>query len=90
MVAGILLGLFFISALPIMLTMSAEITGAKFAGISVGYLQLLGNAAAVVIIVVMEGLRGATGQFILSLALLAVLLVVSLTMSVIIKESAKG
>ncbi len=90
MVAGILLGFFFISALPIMLTMSAEITGAKFAGISVGYLQLLGNAAAVVIVVVMEGLRGATGQFISALALLAVLLVVSLTISVIIKEPTKS
>jgi len=90
MIAGIMLGFFFISALPIMLTMSAEFTGAKFAGISVGYLQLLGNAAAVVIIVVMEGLRGATGEFISSLALLAILLVISLTISVIIKEPAKS
>lgn len=86
MAAGILLGFFFVSALPIMMILSAEITGAQFAGVSVGYLQLLGNAAAVVIVAVMESLRGATGQFTSSLALLAVLLVVSLTMAIIIKE----
>ena len=89
MVTGIMLGFFFISALPIMLILSTEITGVKFAGISVGYLQLMGNAAAVVIIIIMESLRGATGQFTLSLALLAVLLVVSLAMSIIIKEPTK-
>ena len=89
MVAGILLGFFFVSALPIMLILSAELTGAKFAGISVGYLQLLGNAAAVVIIAVMESLRGATGQFTTSLGLLAALLIISLTMAIIIREPAK-
>jgi MFS family permease len=89
MVTGIMLGFFFISALPIMLILSTEITGVKFAGISVGYLQLMGNAAAVVIIIIMESLRGATGQFTLSLALLAVLLVASFAMSIIIKEPTK-
>ena len=89
MVAGILLGFFFVSALPIMLILSAELTGAKFAGISVGYLQLLGNAAAVVIIAVMESLRGATGQFTASLGLLAALLIISLTMAIIIREPAR-
>src|SRR4030066_2243280 len=64
LVNGIVLGFFLISALPIMLTMSTEITGARFAGISVGYLQLLGNAAAVIIVPVMEILRGATNQFV--------------------------
>ncbi len=90
MVTGIMLGFFFISALPIMLILSTEITGAKFAGISVGYLQLLGNAAAVVIVVLMEGMHGATGQFVWSLALLAILLVVSLIMSIIIREPSKS
>lgn len=87
--AGILLGFLFVSALPIMLISSAEITGAAYAGVSVGYLQLLGNAAAVVIIAVMESLRGATGQFTSSLALLAALLVISLVMAIIIKEPGK-
>jgi MFS family permease len=61
MLNGVLIGFFLISALPIMLTMSAEITGLRYAGVSVGYLQLLGNAAAVVLVAAMESLRGSTG-----------------------------
>jgi MFS family permease len=89
LVNGIVLGFFLISALPIMLTMSAEITGARFAGISVGYLQLLGNAAAVIIVPVMELLRGITNQFVLPLALLAILLVISFILATVIKEPTK-
>ena len=90
MVTGIVLGFCFLAALPIMLIFSAEITGAKYAGISVGYLQLLGNIAAVVIVVLMETLRGATGQFMGSLLFLAILLLGSLTMSIIIKEPGRS
>ncbi len=90
LINGIVLGFFLISALPIMLTMSTEITGAKFAGISVGYLQLLGNAAAVIIVPVMELLRGATNQFVLPLTLLAALLVISFILAIIIKEPARS
>jgi hypothetical protein len=89
MLNGIILGFFLISALPIMLTMSAEITGARYAGISVGWLQLLGNAAAVIIVPVIEFFRGATGQYILPLAFAAGLLVVSFILSLVIGESAK-
>jgi MFS family permease len=89
LVNGIVLGFFLISALPIMLTMSTEITGARFAGISVGYLQLLGNAAAVIIVPVMEILRGATNQFVSPLALLAILLVIAFILAILIKEPAK-
>lgn len=89
MLNGIILGFFMISALPIMLTMSAEITGARYAGISVGWLQLLGNAAAVIIVTVMEFMNGATGQWILPLAFAAGLLVVSFILSLMIGESAK-
>jgi hypothetical protein len=81
------LGFFLISALPIMLTMSAEITGAKYAGVSVGYLQLLGNLAAVILVATMEGLRSATGQFTTSLWLLVVLLVGSFLVSCFIKDT---
>ena len=90
LVNGIVLGFFLISALPIMLTLSTEITGARFAGISVGYLQLLGNAAAVIIVPVMEILRGATNQFILPLALLAILLGISFILAILIKEPTKN
>jgi len=90
MVNGIVLGFFMISALPIMLTMSAEITGARFAGISVGYLQLLGNAAAVAIVPIMEFMRGATGQFVLPLAFIAGLMGINFILSIVIREPAKS
>jgi MFS family permease len=90
MVNGIFLGFFLISALPIMLTMSTEITGARFAGISVGYLQLLGNAAAVLIVPIMEFMRGTTGQWILPLAFIAGLLGINFILSIVIREPAKS
>lgn len=87
LVNGMVLGFFLISALPIMLTMSAEITGAKYAGVSVGYLQLLGNLAAVILVASMEALRSATGQFTASLALLVALLIGSFFVSLWIKDT---
>ncbi len=90
MVNGIFLGFFLISALPIMLTMSAEITGARFAGISVGYLQLLGNAAAVAIVPIMESMRNTTGQFIWPLAFIAGLLGIAFILAVVIREPARS
>ena len=89
-VNGVFLGFFLISALPIMLTMSAEITGARFAGISVGYLQLLGNAAAVAIVPIMESMRGITGQYILPLAFIAGLLGISFILAMLIREPARS
>ena len=89
-VNGIFLGFFLISALPIMLTMSAEITGARFAGISVGYLQLLGNAAAVAIVPIMESMHGITGQFILPLAFIAGLLGASFILALVMREPARS
>ncbi|MBN1375786.1 MAG: MFS transporter [Dehalococcoidia bacterium] len=87
MINGILLGFFLISALPIMLTMSAEITGPKYAGVSVGYLQLLGNLAAVILVPSMEALQSATGNFSGSLTLLVALLFGSFLVSLWIKET---
>jgi len=86
MINGIFLGFFLISALPIMLTMSAEITGARFAGISVGYLQLLGNAAAVAIVPIMESMHNTTGQFIWPLAFIAGLLGIAFILAIVIRE----
>jgi sugar phosphate permease len=87
LINGILLGFFLISALPIMLTMSAEITGPRYAGVSVGYLQLLGNVAAVILVSTMEGLHSWTGQFVAPLAMLAVLLFGSFLVSLWIKDT---
>jgi MFS family permease len=93
MINVIFLGFFLISALPIMLTMSAEITGARFAGISVGYLQLLGNAAAVAIVPAMESMSRVTGQWILPLAFIAGLAGIAFILAIVIREpvlSSKG
>jgi MFS family permease len=89
MVNGIILGFFLISALPIMMTMSVEITGPRFAGISVGYLQLLGNAAAVAIVPIMEVLRGATGQYVSPLLFLAGLMGIAFILATRLKETIK-
>jgi MFS family permease len=89
MVNGIILGFFLISALPIMMTMSVEITGPRFAGISVGYLQLLGNTAAVAIVPIMEVLRGATGQYVWPLVFLAVLMGVAFILATRLQETLK-
>ena len=87
LINGVLLGFFLISAMPILLTMSAETTGPRYAGVSVGYLQLLVNIAAVVLVATMEGLRSSTGQFVAPLVMLAVLLFGSFLVSLWIKDT---
>ena len=87
LINGMVLGFFLISAMPILLTMSAETTGPRYAGVSVGYLQLLGNIAAVVLVATMEGLRSSTGQFVAPLVMLAVLLFGSFMVSLWIKDT---
>jgi len=87
---GVMLGFFLISALPILLTMSEEITGARFAGVSVAYLQLLGNLAAVILVTVMELLDRTTGSFMVPLGLLAALLACALVLTLVIRDSHPG
>lgn len=70
---AIVMGFFVVSTLPIILTMSEEIAGEKFAGIGAAFLQLLGNGAAVLIVPIMEALHSATGQYTLSLSMLVAL-----------------
>ena len=86
---GIVLGFFLLSALPIMLTMSIEITGEKYAGISVAYLQLLGNGAAVAIVPIMDVLHGVRSTYILPLVFIAVLLAIAVVMAFRIRETGK-
>jgi len=87
LINGLVLGFFLISSMPILLTMSAETTGPRYAGVSVGYLQLLGNIAAVILVATMEGLRSSTGQFVAPLVMLAVLLFGSFLVSLWIKDT---
>jgi len=70
---AIVMGFFVVSTLPIILTMSEEIAGEKFAGIGAAFLQLLGNGAAVLIVPIMESLHNATGKYTLSLSMLVAL-----------------
>lgn len=86
---GIVLGFFLLSALPIMLTISIEITGEKYAGISVAYLQLLGNGAAVAIVPIMDVLHGVKGTYILPLVFISALLAIAVVMAFRIRETAK-
>ncbi len=69
--------------------LSVEITGPRFAGISVGYLQLLGNLAAVAIVPIMEVLRGATGHYVWPLVFLAVLMAVAFMLATRLQETMK-
>jgi hypothetical protein len=87
---AIALGFFLLSALPVMLTMSIEITGEEFAGISVAYLQLLGNGAAVAIVPAMEILRRISGEHILPLAFVGILLLIAFLLAVRIRETGKS
>jgi MFS family permease len=87
---AVIMGFFVVSTLPIMLTMSAEITGRKYVGIASAYLQLLGNGAAVAIVPLVEMLRSATGKYNLSLIFLAVLFGLVFILTLFMKESAKS
>jgi MFS family permease len=86
----VFLGFFFISALPIMLTMSADITGARFAGVSVGYLQLLGNAAAVGIVPAMNFIHGVTKEYSWPLVFIAGLAGIAFILALVIREPARN
>ena len=87
MINCIVLGFFLLSTFPVVLTMSAEVTGPRYAGVSVGYLQLLGNLAAVILVPSMEALQSTTGQFVVPLALLAALFVGAFLVSLWIKDT---
>ena len=90
LINGIVLGFFLLSSLPIMYTMSAEETGSKYAGVSVGYLQLLGNGAAVALVPTIEGLNSATGQWVVPLIVLAALMLVAFCIALFIRDTRPG
>jgi MFS family permease len=90
LINSFLLGFFMISALPILMALSVEYAGERYAGISLGWLWLLGNACAVAVVPAMEMLRDATGQFTLAMLLLAVLLVVAIILTIMLKEPKLG
>jgi len=90
MINAFVMGFFLISALPIMMTLSVEYAGEQYAGISLGWLWLLGNSFAVVVVPVMETLRSTTGQFVWPVLFVIILLVIALILAFVIKEPKKG
>jgi len=90
LINSFLMGFFMVSALPILMALSVEYAGERYAGISLGWLWLLGNACAVAVVPAMEALRDATGQFTLAMLLLAVLLAVAIILTIMLKEPKLG
>jgi MFS family permease len=84
---AIIMGFFVVATLPIMLTISSEITGERFAGISTAYLQLLGNGAAVAIVPIIEILHKSTGKYTLPLLFISTLFGVVFILTLFINES---
>ena len=82
-------GFFAISILPLLLAMSAEIAGSRFAGISAAYLQLLGNGAAVLIVPLIEVLHRVSGGYALPLYFIVSLFFVALFLALLIREPKK-
>jgi len=87
LINGILIGFLWLSALPIILTMSADITGPKYAGISAGWLFFLGNIAALVLGAAVESLRGLTGSFIVPLLMLAAVMLAAFFVALFMKDT---
>jgi MFS family permease len=87
LINGILIGVLWLSALPIILTMSAELTGAKYAGISAGWLFFIGNIAALVLGAAVESLRGLTGNFVLALLMLAAVTLAAFFVALFMKDT---
>jgi len=87
LINGILIGFLWLSALPIILTMSADITGPKYAGISAGWLFFLGNIAALVLGAAVESLRGLTGSFVVPLLMLAAVMLAAFFVALFMKDT---
>jgi len=84
-VVGGFLGFFLLSALPVLLALSEETTGAGLTGTGTSILLMLGNAGGVVMTLVMEWIKGATGgeegSFFWALAFLALAFAVALAVA---------
>lgn len=87
---GGLLGFFLLSALPVLLALSEETTGAGLTGTGTSILLLLGNAGGVVMTLVMEWIKGSTGgeegSFFWALVFLALAFAVALAAAAALRE----
>lgn len=89
-IVGGILGFFLLSALPVLLALSEEITGAALTGTATSVLLLLGNAGGVVITLLMEWIKAATGgeemSFFWAMVFAALTFVVALFIALRIRE----
>lgn len=89
MINIIILGFLLVSVLPILFTMATEMVGARFAGISMAYLQLLSQIAGIAVVFTVEALHGATGSYVVPLASLAILMIAGFVLATQLKETAR-
>jgi MFS family permease len=93
-VIGGLLGFFLLSALPVVLAFSEETTGAALTGTATSILLLLGNAGGVVITLIMEGIKeatgGETGSFFWAMFFLAVIFAVGFLVALGLRDQPEG
>jgi len=89
-IVSVVTGFFLFAAYPLVLTMTEETTGHGLTGTATSILLLLGNLGGVVITLVMEGLKTATGgannSFYWSMIFLVLLFVVALVCSLLLRE----
>lgn len=82
---AIMLGFAFLPAYALLLAMSEELAGPEMAGMATGILMMVGNAGGVVVILLMDAVRGETWQN--AISLLFGLLWVALAIALVVKET---
>jgi len=87
LVLGGALGFFFLPAYALLLEMSAEQAGPRLAGSATGILMLTGNAGGVIVIIAMQVVKGEAATWHGAVLLLVGLLVLTLLLSALIKET---
>lgn len=87
LVLGGALGFFFLPAYALLLEMSAEQAGPRLAGSATGILMLTGNAGGVIVIIAMQVVKGDAPTWHGAVLLMVGLLVLTLLLSVLLKET---
>lgn len=81
------LGFFFMSSGPVIFQYGAEISYPAPEALSMGILQMVGNAAGVVFVFCMDGLRGKAGSMTPFMIILSVLMLINVVLGLFLKES---
>lgn len=93
-VVGGFLGFFLLSAFPLVLTFAEETTGHAMTGTATAILMLLGNAGGVILTLLMEAIKGATGgtsgSFFWGMMFLVVLFAIGFIVALFLREKKPG